>query len=80
MITAAELKRLTSYAEVSLALTLNASGYKDVRFETAKFVGMTNGNQFCYAVTFKDEHMDKIAKGKVFLTYDPITKRVTADY
>jgi hypothetical protein len=78
MITAKELKMLTTYDDAGLALTLEASGYKDVLFQSAKFAGITNGGEFCYAVTFLED--EKLQKGKVFLTYNPISKRVTASY
>ena len=78
MITAAELKRLTTYDDAGLALTLEANGHKNVLFESAKFVGVSNGWEFAYAVTFLRDK--QVVKAKVFLRFDPITKRVSANF
>jgi hypothetical protein len=78
MITAAALKMLTTFNDAGLAATLSASGYKGALFETAEFVGITNGKEFAYAVTFLEDNT--LRNGKVFLSYDPTTHRVTADY
>lgn len=80
MITAAKLKRLSTYDDAGLALTLEASGYKDILFKSAKFIGLTNGNQFCYSVTFDDPHTGGVGKGKVYLTYHAAEDKITADY
>jgi hypothetical protein len=61
-------------------MALHHSGYKDAQFKTAKFVGITNGGQFCYGVTFQDEESMGTGQGKVFLTYDPVAGKVSADY
>ena len=76
MITAEKLKALTNLGTHSLAQCLHLSGYTGASFKTAKFVGITNGNQFCYKVTFYDGE----AVGKVFLTYDHVADMVIADY
>ncbi len=51
VITADRLKTLTSFTPKALAMGLAQSGYTGVSFETAEFVGITNGGQFCYKVT-----------------------------
>lgn len=78
MITAAELNKLTRYDDAGLALALEANGHKDVLFESAKFVGITNGWEFAYSVTFL--RGKQVIRAKVFLRFDPITKRVTANF
>jgi hypothetical protein len=78
MITADTLKTLTSFTTHGLAIALHHSGYKGAAFKTAKFVGMTNGGQFCYTVTYTE--YDAEQTGKVFLTYDPAKGQVIAGY
>lgn len=80
MITADTLKTLTSFTTHGLAMALHHSGYTGAAFKTAKFLGMTNGGQFCYQVTYYDESLEGEQLGKVFLTYDPTAGKVTADY
>jgi hypothetical protein len=79
MITARELKMLTTYDDAGLALTLEQDKkHKDVLFETAKFAGITNGGEFAYDVTYLDGNT--VRKDKVFLEFDTVSKRVTASY
>jgi hypothetical protein len=80
MITATNIAYLTAVPAVHLnAIALN-SGYKRTNIRTAKFLGLTNGGQFCYATTFYDELEGVELEGKVFLTYDPTEDRVTLDF
>jgi hypothetical protein len=76
MITAAQLKMLTTYDDAGLALTLEAQGNKNMLFQSAKFLGLTNGSEFCYAVTMLE--VDKLVKAKVYLKFDPASKVVIA--
>lgn len=78
MITAVQLKRLTTYDDAGLACTLEAQGHKNVLFQSAKFLGLTNGNEFVYAVTLLKA--DKLVKAKVFLKLDPASKVVIASF
>jgi hypothetical protein len=80
MITAETLKTLTSFTTHGLAMALHHSGYTGATFKTAKFLGITNGGQFCYSVTFHDDAGTGEEQGKVFLTYDQAAGKVTADY
>ena len=81
MITADALKTLTSFTKGALARALADSGYTGASFESAKFLGMTNGGQFCYSVTYYDDAgTGEVETGKVFLSYDPTAGKVTADY
>jgi len=78
MITADTLKTLTTFTAPALTRAAMDAGYKGPAFTGAKFLGITNGGQFCYTVTFQ-------VKGgtdstKVFLSYDPTAGTVTADY
>ncbi len=78
MILADTLKTLTSFTAEGLTRAIRLAGYKEDEFTSAKFLGMTNGGQFCYSVTYT-EH-DSEQTGKVFLSYDPVAGKVTADY
>ena len=81
MITADRLQTLISFTPRALAMGLAQSGYTGVSFETAEFVGITNGGQFCYKVTyFDDAGTGEVETGKVFLTYDSGLGSVTVDY
>lgn len=80
MITADTLKTLTTFTTHGLAMALHHSGYTGASFKTAKFLGLTNGGQFCYQVTYHDDAGTGAEQGKVFLTYDPVAGQVTADY
>jgi hypothetical protein len=81
MITADTLKTLTTFTTHGLAMALKHSGYTGAVFKTAKFLGITNGGQFCYGVTYHDDAgTGEIEEGKVFLTYDPVADRVSAEY
>lgn len=78
MILADTLKTLTTFTAPALTRAINIAGYKKDRFNTAKFLGMTNGGQFCYAVTYTEDGEE--FNTKVFLTYDPVVGGITADY
>lgn len=79
MITADRLHTLISLGPKALAALLDSSGYKECTFKSVKFLGMTNGGQFCYSgIYVGDNGTDETTK--VFLTYDSETDRVVADY
>ena len=81
MITAEILKKLTSLGPKDLAVILFDSGYVGANFKSAKFLGLTNGNQFCYKITyFDDVGTGRHEQGKVFVTYNNNTDEITADY
>jgi hypothetical protein len=78
MITADTLEVLTTYSPQYLTRAAQNAGYKGPAFTGAKFIGITNGGQFCYTAVFQ-------VKGgtdstKIFLTYDHAEDRVIADY
>lgn len=78
MITADTLKTLTSFTAPALqrALGKKATGYE---FVGATFLGLTNGNQFCYSVVFRSKDFEGTDSTKVFLTYDSTDGKVEAD-
>lgn len=78
MISADHLRYLTALTTRQLeAIALN-SGYRGERYLSAQFLGLTNGGQFCYAITFADD--GEVKSGKVFVTYDSAQDRATLDY
>ena len=77
MITADTLEVLTTYSPQYLTKAAQLAGYDGANFTACKFLGITNGGQFCYRAVFP-------VKGgtdstKVFLTYDHTEDRVSAD-
>lgn len=81
MITAEKLALLTGMPTEMLTKGIQETGYKKDKFYTSKFLGMTNGNQFCYSATYKNEHNNnELSSCKVFVTYDPARDRVIVDY
>ena len=77
MITAEKLQTLTTFTHHALQMALGkkASG---LEFTGAKFLGITNGGQFCYHVVYKIDAKERDST-KVFLTYDPTAGKVIAD-
>ena len=79
MILADTLTQLTTMTATGLAVVLTHSGVKGQVFKTAKFLGMTNGGEFCYSVTFHDkETQNEDARTKVFVKYNTGTGVMTA--
>jgi len=78
MITADKLVLLTNMPAAMLTMCAQDAGYKGPEFSSCKFIGITNGGQFCYQAVYH-------VKGgtdstKIFLTYDPTEDQVIADY
>lgn len=80
MLTADKVKLLTTMGPTQLKMTLASSGYTGASFKSATFLGITNGGQFCYQVTFYDDAGTGEEQGKVFVKYDHVNDSVTADY
>ena len=80
MITADTLKTLTTLGPSGLSAFLFNSGYQGWQFKSTKFLGITNGGQFCYSMVYDDRDGLGEQTGKVFLTYDHATNTVSADY
>jgi hypothetical protein len=78
MITADTLKTLITFTAPALTRAAQDAGYRGPEFTGAKFVGITNGGQFCYTAVFHVK--GGTDRTKVFLTYDPVEGRVIADY
>lgn len=78
MITADTLEALTSYSPQFLTRAIQRAGYKGDSFTSCKFLGITNGGQFCYLAVYPVE--GGTDSTKVFLTYNHAENRVSADY
>ena len=78
MITADTLKVLTTFTAPALTRAAMDAGYTGPEFSSCKFLGITNGGQFCYKVVFAVKGATDSTK--VFLTYDHANDRVIADY
>ncbi len=77
MITAQNLKRLSTLdSEVLTGLVQGAYAKRKDKYTSAQFLGLTNGGEFCYSVTYKVE--EGTSKAKVFVKLDPATDRVFA--
>ena len=81
MILATTVRYLTSMTVSDLVRVLDASGYGDCVFDSAEFLGITNGGNFCYGVCYPDEYTaGKTARGKVFVKYNAQTQAITAEF
>ncbi len=78
MITADKLFMLINMPPVMLTEGIQKAGYKKDKFETSKFLGMTNGGQFCYKVSYIQDK--EFHDTKVFVSYDTATGKVSVDY
>jgi hypothetical protein len=77
MITADKLALLTNMPAVMLQQALGKE-VNDVTFTGAKFLGLTNGGEFCYSVVYRSSSFEGTDSTKVFLKYDPKVDRVSA--
>ena len=77
MITADTLEVLTDFGPLYLTRAAQDAGYRGPNFSSCKFLGITNGGQFCYQGVFQVE--GGTDSTKVFLTYDHTEDKVFAD-
>jgi len=73
MITAEQLKTLTTFTAAALTRAL---ANKDYEFTGTKFLGITNGGEFCYLCTYPVKGGTDSAK--VFLKYNHAAGTVNA--
>lgn len=78
MITAETLSTLTQFSAAALTRAIRLAGYKNDEFIGSRFLGITNGGQFCYDCSYRED--GDILNTKVFLTYNPDLGSITADY
>jgi hypothetical protein len=79
MILATELSKYTSLDRYELSNILADSGYTDCSFNSVKFLGLTNGGNFCYAIKYFDEQSESEQTGKVFVSKSA-TGAMTAEF
>jgi hypothetical protein len=70
MITAEQLTTMSTFTAAALT---RAVGSTDYIYAGSKFLGLTNGGEFCYLVLDTEG-----AYSKVFLKFDPTADRVIA--
>ena len=80
MIIAETLKRLINYDAATLTQLIQKAGHKEDTFTSCKFLGMTNGGQFCYKVKYFDKEMGIEQTTKVFVDVCPDTGATRVDY
>lgn len=80
MINAEKVRYLTSLSVNQLDSILIESGYSDNNLINVEFVGITNGGQFCYGTKFFDNIEGEIGIGKVYLTVNPTTNTISAEF
>jgi hypothetical protein len=76
MILAKEISTLTTLDSKQLTKILDDSGYYDCDFESVKFLGISNSNQFCYHVTFYDISCNDDEEGEGIVS---VTKTTTGE-
>lgn len=68
MITADTMKKLSSLSNTGLDQALKNAGYTDVeRVMEREFLGITEGGEFCYKVTYRDKVEETWQYGKLFV-------------
>lgn len=80
MITADTLRRMTGFDAQGLTALIHAQGYKQDKFKEAKFLGITNGGEYCYQVLYFDEEYGEDMYTKVFVKHDQFEQTTVADY
>ena len=69
MITDYKIKRCMYLDTPALQQALNFMYPKDM-IKESRFLGITNGKQFCYEILYFDEHLGEDAFTKVFVDLD----------
>ena len=77
MITPDTLKTLIGYRAPELTSMAKANGYKGPAFSSCRFLGITNGGQFCYMAVFLVE--GGTDSTKVFITHEAGRVSATVD-
>lgn len=66
MILANEINKFTTLDHTELSRACARNGYMNMVFESSEFLGITNGGDFCYRVSFHEDDQTHI--GKVFVS------------
>lgn len=77
MITTEKLQELISLSPSNLTNLVQNNGYKNAVISDVKFLGITNGGQFCYKVVYNLHGEEEF--GKVFVAFNHLTGLITAD-
>ena len=78
MITAYKITKLAYLDTPTLEGALQKN-YPEDKIIKSKFLGITNGKQFCYEILYFDQEQDENCYTKVFVDLDPSEEPV-ADY
>lgn len=78
MITADKIRRCANLSTTELERALQFMYPKDTII-ASKFVGITNGGQFCYTITYYDETIEENTMTKLFVDTD-FNNEIYADY
>jgi hypothetical protein len=71
MITNYKIDKLMYLETNALAVALANGGYKDSdSIKSSRFLGITNGKQFCYEILYFDDTLEQDAYTKVFVDLD----------
>jgi hypothetical protein len=68
MITAERIRQLSSLSAKTLEQLIRDS-YPEDRIIGSEFLGITNGQQFCYSVTYPDPDYPEPQRTKVFVDF-----------
>lgn len=79
MIPADTMKVITTLQPRELELILKGSDYSGCSFKSSEFLGLTNGAEFCYKVTYHNDDGQGDAAGKVFVKYNTSDRSMTAE-
>ena len=78
MITADKIRRCANLSTPELERALNFM-YPEDRVLASKFLGITNGGQFCYSITYYDETIEENTMTKLFVDTD-CNNEIYAEY
>lgn len=70
MVTAEQIDVMRHLTTLDLEELIQRAGYLQDRFTDSNFVGITNGRQFCYRVSFRDDICDLEDQAKVFVDWN----------
>ena len=79
MILADELSKFVTLDRYELSNILDLSGYKNMSFNSVKFLGLTNSGTFCYSVKYFDDQRDGEQTSKVYVNKNT-TGNLVADF
>lgn len=62
MLLKSHVNELVNMDAAGLSRIARQTGYKDSNFDTCEFVGITNGGDFAYKATYKEDGSEQLAK------------------